>query len=174
MRPRSAGGPAGFTYNIGACTESRAGFEQERQWVREFWSALTPWHEGVYVNFLGDEGAQRVQQAYGVEKFAKLQALKQKYDPDNFFHINQNIPPSRAGHQGRRAPAGLRLCSGRRLRVRRSVAELDGGDPLHPPETAAARGHQTDRGPVPRVSGPPSKPVASQSASTSATGKRRR
>ena len=48
----------------------------------------------MYVNFLGDEGAQRVQQAYGVEKFAKLQALKQKYDPDNLFHINQNIPPT--------------------------------------------------------------------------------
>ena len=89
-----SGRSSGFTYNIGACTESRAGFEQEREWVRDFWSALTPWHEGVYVNFLGDEGAQRVQQAYGVEKFAKLQALKQKYDPDNFFHINQNIPPN--------------------------------------------------------------------------------
>jgi FAD/FMN-containing dehydrogenase len=88
------GRSAGFTYNIGACTESAAGFEQEREWVRDFWSALAPWHEGVYVNFLGSEGAQRVQQAYGVEKYAKLQALKQKYDPDNFFKINQNIPPS--------------------------------------------------------------------------------
>jgi hypothetical protein len=87
------GRSAGFTYNIGACTESDAGFEQERQWVRDFWSALIPWQEGVYVNFLGGEGAERVKQAYGVEKYAKLQALKQKYDPDNFFKINQNIPP---------------------------------------------------------------------------------
>jgi FAD binding domain/Berberine and berberine like len=89
-----SGRSTGFTYNIGACTESRAGFEEEREWVRDFWSALTPWHDGVYVNFLGDEGTQRVQQAYGVDKFAKLQALKQKYDPDNFFRINQNIPPA--------------------------------------------------------------------------------
>ena len=84
----------GFTYNIGACTETRAGFDEERAWVRSFWSALEPWHEGVYVNFLGDEGAERVRQSYGSEKYGRLQALKRKYDPDNFFRINQNIPPS--------------------------------------------------------------------------------
>ena len=50
------GRSAGFTYNIGASTETSAGFAEERQWVQEFWSALRPWHEGVYVNFLGDEG----------------------------------------------------------------------------------------------------------------------
>jgi FAD/FMN-containing dehydrogenase len=43
---------------------------------------------------LGDEGAGRVRQSYGAEKYGKLQALKQKYDPDNFFRINQNILPS--------------------------------------------------------------------------------
>jgi FAD/FMN-containing dehydrogenase len=88
------GRSAGFTFNIGACTESETGFDEERQWVRDFWSALTPWHEGVYVNFLGSEGADRVRQAYGGEKYAKLQALKDKYDPENVFHSNQNIPPS--------------------------------------------------------------------------------
>ena len=85
---------AGFTYNIGACTETSAGFDEEREWVRGFWAALEPWHEGVYVNFLGDEGAERVRQAYGPEKYDRLRALKQKYDPDNFFRINQNISPS--------------------------------------------------------------------------------
>jgi FAD/FMN-containing dehydrogenase len=88
------GRTAGFTYNIGACTESRDGFEQERDWVRDFWSALEPWHQGVYVNFLGDEGADRVRQAYGSAKYDRLQALKRKYDPDNFFRFNQNISPS--------------------------------------------------------------------------------
>jgi FAD/FMN-containing dehydrogenase len=48
---------------------------------------------GVCVNFLGDEGAERVRQSYGAEKYDRLPALKQKYDPDNFFRINQNIPP---------------------------------------------------------------------------------
>jgi FAD/FMN-containing dehydrogenase len=85
---------AGFTYNIGACTPTAEGFEEEREWVRSFWSALEPWHQGVYVNFLGDEGETRVPEAYGAEKYARLQALKQKYDPDNFFRLNQNIPPS--------------------------------------------------------------------------------
>ena len=88
------GRTAGFTYNIGGCTLTSAGFEEERAWVRDFWSALEPWHQGVYVNFLGDEGAGRVRQSYGAEKYDKLQALKQKYDPDNFFRINQNILPS--------------------------------------------------------------------------------
>ena len=87
------GRSAGFTYNIGASTETSAGFAEERQWVQEFWSALRPWHEGVYVNFLGDEGAERVRQSYGSKKYERLQALKQKYDPDNFFRINQNISP---------------------------------------------------------------------------------
>jgi FAD/FMN-containing dehydrogenase len=46
------------------------------------------------VNFLGDEGTDRVRQSYGPEKYDRLQALKQKYDPDNFFRINQNISPN--------------------------------------------------------------------------------
>ncbi len=87
------GRSAGFTYNIGACTQTSEGFEQEREWVRNFWSALKPWHQGVYVNFLGDEGSERIQTAYGPAKYARLQALKRTYDPDNFFRINQNIPP---------------------------------------------------------------------------------
>ena len=85
---------AGFTYNIGVCTENEEGFERERDWVRSFWSALEPWHQGVYVNFLGDEGADRVQESYGAAKYARLQALKTQLDPDNFFRINQNIPPA--------------------------------------------------------------------------------
>ena len=88
------GRTAGFTYNIGACTATSEGYDEEREWVRSFWSALEPWHQGVYVNFLGDEGADRVRQSYGREKYGRLQALKQKYDPDNFFRINQNISPS--------------------------------------------------------------------------------
>jgi hypothetical protein len=88
------GRTAGFTYNIGVSTETGEGFEEERDWARDFWSALEPWHQGVYVNFLGDEGADRVRAAYGAEKYDRLQALKRKYDPDNFFRINQNIPPA--------------------------------------------------------------------------------
>jgi FAD/FMN-containing dehydrogenase len=87
------GRDAAFTYNIGACTETADGFDEERQWVRDFWDALEPYRTGVYVNFLGDEGQDRVRESYGVEKYARLQELKRRYDPDNFFRINQNIPP---------------------------------------------------------------------------------
>jgi FAD/FMN-containing dehydrogenase len=88
-----SGRSAGFTYNIGASTATSAGFDEECEWVQDFWSALRPWHEGVYVNFLGDEGPERVRQSYGAKKYGRLQALKRKYDPDNFFRINQNISP---------------------------------------------------------------------------------
>ena len=85
---------AAFTYNIGACTETAEGFEEERDWVRSFWSALEPWHQGVYVNFLGDDEPARVLESYGPAKYERLRALKRRYDPDNFFRINQNIPAS--------------------------------------------------------------------------------
>jgi FAD/FMN-containing dehydrogenase len=83
----------GFTFNIGACTAGPEGFDRERQWVRDFWSALGPHHRGVYVNFLMDEGEERVRQAYGAAKYERLRALKRRYDPDNVFRLNQNIPP---------------------------------------------------------------------------------
>jgi FAD/FMN-containing dehydrogenase len=49
---------------------------------------------GVFVNFLGDEGSQRVAHAYNSETFACLRALKRRWDPDNVFRRNQNIPPA--------------------------------------------------------------------------------
>ncbi len=88
-----SGRGAGFTYNIGACTETAEGFDAEVEWVRGFWSALEPWHQGVYVNFLGDEGADRVRDAYGAAKYERLRALKRQFDPENLFRLNQNIEP---------------------------------------------------------------------------------
>jgi FAD/FMN-containing dehydrogenase len=49
---------------------------------------------GVYVNNLGQEGLDRVRQAYGVEKFDRLAQVKQRIDPDNVFRHNQNVPPA--------------------------------------------------------------------------------
>ena len=46
------------------------------------------------MNFLGDEGQERVKAAYGLEKYERLVALKDRYDPTNFFRVNQNIRPS--------------------------------------------------------------------------------
>ena len=85
---------AGHTFNITASTESAEGFDEEREWVRGLWSALEPHHtDSVYVNFLMDEGEDRIRAAYGGERFERLKALKAKYDPENLFSLNQNIPP---------------------------------------------------------------------------------
>lgn len=89
-----SGRTAGHTININATTETAAGFEQEREWARSLWTDLKPYHTSVYVNFLMDEGEDRIRQAYGAERYDRLKALKRKYDPDNFFRINQNIPPA--------------------------------------------------------------------------------
>ena len=85
---------AAFTFNIAAATEGEEGFAHERRWVRDFWSALEPHHTSVYVNFLMEEGADRIREAYGAAKLERLQALKRRYDPGNRFRLNQNIPPS--------------------------------------------------------------------------------
>lgn len=87
------GRTAGHTININGTTETAQGFDEEREWVRSFWSALEPYHTSVYVNFLMEEGEERIRQAYGAAKYERLKALKRKYDPDNFFRLNQNIPP---------------------------------------------------------------------------------
>ncbi len=85
---------AGHTFNITACTRTAEGFDEEREWVRNFWSALEPYHTSVYVNFLMEEGEERIRQAYGAKKYDRLMALKGRYDPDNLFRLNQNIRPA--------------------------------------------------------------------------------
>jgi FAD/FMN-containing dehydrogenase len=88
------GRQAGFTFNINGNSESAAGFDEEREWVRSYWSALAPYHTSVYVNFLMEEGEERIRRAYGSAKYDRLRALKRKYDPENAFRLNQNIRPS--------------------------------------------------------------------------------
>ena len=82
---------AGHTININGTTRTAEGFDEERQWVRDFWSALEPYRTGAYVNFLMDEGEERVRQAYGAENHDRLKALKRRYDPENLFRLNQII-----------------------------------------------------------------------------------
>jgi FAD/FMN-containing dehydrogenase len=87
------GRDVGFTFNINGNSETAEGFDAEREWARTYWSALAPHHTSVYVNFLMEEGEERIRQAYGAEKYERLKALKRTYDPTNFFRLNQNIPP---------------------------------------------------------------------------------
>jgi FAD/FMN-containing dehydrogenase len=65
------------------------------EWAKRLSADLEPeTTEGVYLNFTSDEGEDRVRSTYGPEKYAKLVELKDKYDPGNMFHLNQNIKPS--------------------------------------------------------------------------------
>ena len=62
-------------------------------WVDSFWQAIRPFSDGVYSNFLGNEGEARVREAYSTATYEKLAQLKLKYDPTNLFRGNENIAP---------------------------------------------------------------------------------
>jgi FAD/FMN-containing dehydrogenase len=62
-------------------------------WVNEFAAELRQGDTGAYVNFLGDEGAERIRAAYPGATWDRLTAIKARYDPSNLFRLNQNIPP---------------------------------------------------------------------------------
>ncbi len=62
-------------------------------WTRELFEAIEPWLQpSVYVNNLGEEGEERVRQAYG-PNYARLVEVKTAYDPTNLFAQNQNVRP---------------------------------------------------------------------------------
>jgi hypothetical protein len=68
--------------------------DRETAWTRGFFAALSPFRQGVYVNFLaGDESPRRIREAYGDSVYERLVNVKTTYDPDNAFHYNQNIRP---------------------------------------------------------------------------------
>jgi len=59
----------------------------------EYWEALHPYNlQGAYINFMMEEGEERIRATYG-ENYERLVAIKKKYDPTNFFRVNQNIKP---------------------------------------------------------------------------------
>jgi Berberine and berberine like len=65
------------------------------RWAREVWKSAQPYvTSAVYTNHMtADESSDRIRLGYGAEKYEKLASLKSKYDPDNFFRLNHNIPP---------------------------------------------------------------------------------
>jgi FAD/FMN-containing dehydrogenase len=86
---------AAHNVNINAVwTEEDPDAERHIAWARDFFDAMQP-HAGgrVYLNFLGEEGGNRVRQAYGARNYERLVELKRAYDPTNFFRLNQNIEP---------------------------------------------------------------------------------
>ena len=70
--------------------EDEARMSAARRWA----AASEPFASGVYVNDLADEGEAGVRRAYSSQKLARLATLKQRYDPNNRFHLNHNIRPA--------------------------------------------------------------------------------
>ena len=64
------------------------------KWARGFWDALEPYAKGAYVNLSDELDESTLRTTYGAEKYAKLQRIKAKYDPENVFRLNQNIKPA--------------------------------------------------------------------------------
>ncbi|MHB8384040.1 MAG: FAD-binding oxidoreductase [Candidatus Binataceae bacterium] len=84
----------GYEFWVHSYWQKASEREKSWTWVEEFYRAMEPLATGaVYVNDLEDEGADRVRAAYG-EKYHRLSLLKRKFDPDNFFRVNQNIAPA--------------------------------------------------------------------------------
>ncbi|MGZ4472372.1 MAG: FAD-binding oxidoreductase [Nocardioidaceae bacterium] len=70
-------------------------FEADRRWLRSFWAALLPYATGIgsYVNGEAEFAPGQVRDSYGRDKYERLCRIKAKYDPENAFHLNANIPP---------------------------------------------------------------------------------
>jgi len=82
----------GLSFLVTALWQDPAEEQASIEWVERAWSTVAPHTHGVYVNLLEDEGQQRILAAYE-NNYARLVTIKNKYDPDNLFRLNQNIQP---------------------------------------------------------------------------------
>jgi hypothetical protein len=88
---------APYVLNINARWALPGDADPHVAWTRRLWEAMRPFSAGgSYVNFMGDEGPDRVRAAYGERTYRRLVSVKNTYDPDNTFRLNQNIPPDPA------------------------------------------------------------------------------
>jgi FAD/FMN-containing dehydrogenase len=79
--------------NVAALFEAPEQAPEHERWVVGLADELRQDDTGAYVNFLGDEGEERVRAAYPGPTWARLVEIKRRYDPTNLFRLNQNIPP---------------------------------------------------------------------------------
>jgi FAD/FMN-containing dehydrogenase len=85
---------APFIVNINARWADPDDAERHVAWTRELWRALQPYSAGgTYTNFTSADDVDRTRGSYESASFARLVELKRRYDPDNLFRLNQNIPP---------------------------------------------------------------------------------
>lgn len=83
-----------FVAVIAVWLDTAEDVDPHEHWTIALWNHLRAHARGVYVNFLEDEGADRVREAYPPRTYERLAAIKRRYDPDNLFRLNQNIPPA--------------------------------------------------------------------------------
>jgi FAD/FMN-containing dehydrogenase len=84
-----------FTHIIAGVDSDGANMPARREWVRNYWAALQPHSAGgAYVNFLMNEGQDRIKATYR-ENYARLAQVKAAWDPGNLFNQNQNIEPAK-------------------------------------------------------------------------------
>jgi FAD/FMN-containing dehydrogenase len=80
--------------NVAAFYEGKEEWAAREAWVSHFAAALRQGDGGAYVGFLGEEGEERVRDAYPRSTWDRLAEIKRRYDPTNLFRLNQNIPPT--------------------------------------------------------------------------------
>jgi FAD/FMN-containing dehydrogenase len=80
--------------NVAAFYEGAEDRAAKADWVKRFSEALHQGDDAVYVNFVGDEGEARTRAAYPGATWDRLAKIKARYDPDNLFHLNQNVAPA--------------------------------------------------------------------------------
>jgi len=80
--------------NVAAFYDGAADKPAKEHWVSDFAKALYQGDDGAYVNFIGAEGPARVRAAYPGATWDRLRQVKRRYDPENLFRLNQNIPPA--------------------------------------------------------------------------------
>jgi FAD/FMN-containing dehydrogenase len=89
--PHRSGGWSGVIVGVDPAPENA---ELVSQWTRDYWEDLHPTSAGgAYVNFMMEEGQDRVRSSYG-GNYPRLVEVKRRYDPENVFHVNQNIRPA--------------------------------------------------------------------------------
>jgi hypothetical protein len=88
-------GDAKFDLLVNAKWTDPAQDDENVRWARDGYASLEPFtRAGAYPNYLFQETRERVRQAYGAEVYARLVTLKDRYDPTNFFRLNQNVQPA--------------------------------------------------------------------------------
>jgi FAD/FMN-containing dehydrogenase len=80
--------------NVAAFYDGADDKPKKLAWVDTFAKALRQSDTGAYVNFVADEGPERVRAAYPGSTWDRLRKIKKRYDPQNLFRLNQNIPPA--------------------------------------------------------------------------------